>query len=204
MNPKRLLFTLFLLYWAGVYGVTFFSENYKEKIKNSSYRFFMPTGYNMFSPVTQTTFNVKFEFFEREAKIGEINSWDYLNENGKFPIERKEVFLKKMVYFYRVPDLDYAFLKNDYDLKYRNKKEDLDSIYAQDIYLKNLISKIKKSSELFIKEDADLERADSVFISIKRTPIILPFHPEYKENYTFHVGDTVFFSTYYLPQSFTK
>lgn len=198
MNPKRLLLALFLLYWAGVVGVTFFSSSLKESVRKSYYRFFVPSGYNMFVPVTQTNFNVKYEFYNGNQKVGELNSWEYLDESGKSLFERKEIFLKKMVYFYRVSNLDHAFLNHDYDWKYIRKIEQPDSGFVQGVYLNNLVGKLKNVSEIFIHEDPKLAETDSVAISVRRMPIILPFQPDYEPNYSFFVGDTVFFQTYYL------
>src|SRR5690606_7841590 len=124
--------------------------------------------------------------------------------NHKLPLERKEIFLKKMVYFYRVPDLDYHYLKNDYDRKYRNIEEDLDSVFQHNPYLNNMILKIQKSSQLLVDEIPDISTTDSVWISFQRHPIILPFDPDYKGSYTFYVSDTVFFQTSYIPEKFVK
>lgn len=196
MNYKKLLFVLFIVYWTIAFGVALFFKDAKVQIRDSAFRYFIPFGYNMFVPVTQTNFDVTYRFYKDGNEISEISSVDYLNPKTKHGLlKHKKLFLEKMLYFYRIPDLDFAFLESDYKHKYFHADFDLDEKIKEDLYLKKITEKLQKFPTHFLAENPEIKYVDSIYFTIRRTPTILPFETEYKNNYTFYVGDTIFFES---------
>lgn len=191
MNPKRLLFTLFLLYWAGVYGVTFFAgDNLK-----SSFRDTIPTGYRMFAPVTDTNYDVSYEFFRDGELIREIKFSEYIHKEYDKPFyQNKSAYVKEKLYSGSLKILDFRYQKSLYDEVYRNKKNDFDSLTVSSKELMGIIDNLKNFPKLYLAENPEIF-ADSVWISASRKPMILPFDSLYKGAFTYRIGNKIFFTT---------
>ena len=192
MNPKRLLFTLFLLYWVGVYGVTFFAgKNLKSQFRDS-----IPTGYRMFAPVTNTQYDAVYKFYLNNEAVKEIKLSDYVNSQYEKPIYlNKTAYVKDKLFQGSLKVLDFRYQKSLYDELYRNKENDFEAQTLHNPELSKIITNLKNFSQYYLNENPEI-KADSVVISVSRSPFILPFAPEYKDDFTHKVGKKIFYTTF--------
>lgn len=198
MKSKGLLFTLFILYWVAVFGVALFSGKYRNELRQTSLSHFIPFGYSMFTPMTKTNFDVSYEFFKDGHSVRTISINDYLGkEFDKGLIHNKTSTNKSRNYFEQIYQLDLAFQKNQYAAIDHPANESFEEALDKNPNLKSIQENIKKFSKLYMDENPSL-KADSVSISVFRKPMILPFHPNYKGDYTYVLGDMVFYKTYYI------
>lgn len=192
MKTKGLLFTLFILYWVAVFGVALFSSELRQEFRKTSLSNFVPFGYSMFTPMTKTNFDVKYEFFKNGKSIEIVSLDNYLeNQFDKGLIYNKSSSVKANIYFVQIYQLDLAFQKNHYAKSNHTSTESFDDVINMDGNLKAIAENIQNFSKLYMKENSI--SADSVLISVERKPMILPFNPNYKGDYTYHVAETVFY-----------
>lgn len=191
MNPKRLLFTLFLLYWAGVYGVTFFAgDNLKKRFRET-----IPTGYRMFAPVTDTRYDVSYEFSLNSETVRKVELSDYINAQYDTPFYlHKSAYVKDKLFQGSLKVLDFRYQQTLYEELYRNKTNDFEVQTVSNPELSKIIANLKNFSKLYLLENPEI-RADSVNISVYRSPVILPFAPDYKDDFTHKVGEKIFYTT---------
>lgn len=202
MKPKGLLFTLFILYWVAVFGVALFSGKYRNEFRKTSLSHFMPFGYSMFTPMTKTNFDVSYEFFKNGHSVKTIYLQKYLDtEFEKGLLQNKTSTNKSRNYFEQIYQLDLAFQKNQYAKTYGSLNGNFEDIINKDEKLKSISQNIRNFSKLYQEENPSLE-ADSVSISVFRKPMVLPFNPNYKGDYTYVLGDMVFYKmNYVIPNS---
>ena len=191
MKPERLLFTLFALYWAGVYGVTFFAgDHFKTQIKE-----WIPTGYRMFAPVTNTNYDVAYEFYEKGELKGKFLISNYLEkENEKSIFQSKSYFVKERLYLGWMKTLDFHYQTSLYNELYKGKENDFDKKLKTHKELIPIVQNLKNFPKVYLKENPNI-KADSVSISVMRKPMVLPFDKEYKDDFTYFIGEKVFFQT---------
>jgi len=191
MKPQRLLFTLFVLYWAGVYGVTFFAGNsFKSKFRDT-----IPTGYRMFAPVTNTNYDVYYEFYSGGELKEKFFISDYLKrQNEKSVVFKKSNFVKERLYGGLIKTLDYHYQKSLYDELYKQKENDFEKQVLINRELIPIVENLKQFPQLYLLENPEIE-ADSISISVLRKPMILPFAPDYKDDFTYKIGEKTFFQT---------
>lgn len=195
MKPKGVLFSLFILYWIAVYGVALFSSNLRNGFRQTTLSQFIPYGYSMFTPMTKTKFDVNYEFYKNGNTVKNISLQDYIDsEYDKGLIHNKTTFVKSKIYLDQVYQLDLAFQKNQYAQLSNSDQGNFEEVINKDENLKSIVQNIHIFSKLYLKENQELA-ADSVVISVKREPMILPFNPEYKGDFTYVLGDTVFYKT---------
>lgn len=195
MKPKGVLFSLFILYWIVVYGVALFSSDLRNSFRQTALSHFIPYGYSMFTPMTKTRFDVNYEFYKNGNAVKNIFLQDYINsEYNKGLIHNKTAFVKYKIYLDQIYQLDLAFQKNQYAQLSDSEQGNFEEVINKDENLKSIIQNVRNFSKLYLKEKPELT-ADSVIISIKRKPMILPFNPEYKGDFTYVLGDTVFYKT---------
>ncbi len=191
MKPKRLLFALFLLYWAVVYGVTFFTgNNFKSQFRDS-----IPTGYRMFAPVTNTNFDVSYEFYTDGNLIRQIQLSDYIsNEYQKSIFQQKSAFIKDRLYLGFLKTLDFYYQKTLYDELYKGKENDFETQIRTNRELIRIVENLENFPKLYLLENPDL-KSDSISVSVRRKPMVLPFAPEYNRDFTYKIGAKTFFQT---------
>lgn len=191
MNPKRLFFTLFLLYWAGVYGVTFFAgENFKIRLRET-----IPTGYRMFAPVTNTNYEVFYEFFLNEKLVDTLQLSEYINkEYEKSFYLNKSAYVKDELFQGSLKILDYRYQKALYEEIYEKKPNGFEKQTTSDAELSKIIESLKNFSKVYLSENPEI-KSDSVVISVLRSPMILPFAPGYEGDFTYIVGKKIFYTT---------
>lgn len=191
MKPKRLLFTLFLLYWAGVYGVTFFgSDHFKSQFRDR-----IPTGYRMFAPVTNTQYDIYYEFFAGGELKTKFLISDYLEkQNERFILYKKSNFVRERLFGGLIKKLDYHYQKSLYDEMYKQKNNDFEKQVLTNRELVPIIENLKNFSRLYLLENPEI-LADSVSISVLRKPMVLPFCQDYKDDFTYKIGERTFFQT---------
>lgn len=192
MKPKGLLFTLFILYWVAVLGVALFSSEFRQEFRKTSLSNFVPFGYSMFTPMTKTNFDVRYEFFKNGKSIENVSLENYLEkEFDKGLIYNKSATIKSRIYFDQIYQFDLAFQKNHYAKSTQSSTENFDDIINKDENLKSITENIQNFSKLYLNENSI--SADSVLISVERKSMILPFNPNYKGDYTYHISETIFY-----------
>ncbi len=191
MKPERLLFTLFLLYWAVVYGVTFFAgNNFKSQFRES-----IPTGYRMFAPVTNTNYDVYYEFYSDEKLKEKFCISDYIEkQNEKSFVFKKSNFVKERLFGGLIKKLDYHYQKSLYAELYKQKENDFEKQVHTNRELIPIVENLKKFPQLYLLENPEI-KADSVSISVMRKPMVLPFSPDYNADFTYKIGEKTFFQT---------
>lgn len=202
MKPKGLLLALFILYWIAVYGIALFSGKFRNDFRQTSLSHFVPYGYSMFTPMTKTTFDVSYQFY-KDGNLAEIVSLrNYLDaEFNKGLFHNKASTVKSRVYLEQIYKLDLAFQKEQYAGINNPENQDFEKTVANDESLKSIAQNIINFSKIYKEENPSLE-ADSVGVSVYRKPMILPFNPGYKGDYTYILGDMVFYkSSYIFPNS---
>ncbi len=191
MKPKRLLFTLFLLYWAGVYGVTFFAGNQLK----TQFRETIPTGYRMFAPVTNTNYDVYYEFYAEGELKGKFYISDFIEkENEKSVIFKKSAFVKERLFGGLIKKLDYNYQKSLYNELYKQKVNDFEKQVLTNQELIPIVENLKNFPQLYLLENPEI-KADSVSISVMRKPMVIPYAPDYGDDFTYKVGEKTFFQT---------
>lgn len=196
MKPKGLLFTLFILYWIVVYGVALFSGKFRNDFRQTSVSHFIPYGYSMFTPMTKTKFHVTYDFYKDDNLEKKVSLGEYIeSEYDKGLIYNKSTFVKSKIFMDQIYQLDLAFQKFHYQGIFKNKT--FEELIGTDSKLKSIVANVQNFSDLYIKENP-LQKFDSVLISIKREPMILPFNKNYKGDYTYVIGDTVFYRSNYI------
>lgn len=192
MKPKGLLFALFILHWIAVLGIALFSSKFRQEFRKTSLSNFIPFGYSMFTPMTKTNFDVKYEFFKNGKSIKSISLQNYLeSEFDKGLIYNKASSIKANIYSVQIYQLDLAFQKNHYAKSTQSSTEKFDDIIYKDKNLKSITQNIQNFSKLYLNEKSI--SADSVLISVERKPMILSFNPNYKGDYTYHIPETIFY-----------
>lgn len=196
MKPERLLFTLFLLYWAGVYGVTFFgSDHFKSQFRDT-----IPTGYRMFAPVTNTHYDVYYEFYSGGKLKEKFFISGYLEkQNEKSVFFKKSNFVRERLFGGLIKKLDYHYQKSLYDELYKQKENDFEKQVLINRELGPIVENLKNFSRLYLLENPGII-ADSVSISVLRKPMVLPFEQDYKDDFTYKVGEKTFFQTSLNPK----
>lgn len=191
MKPKRLLLTLFLLYWAVVYGVTFCAgENLKSQFRDS-----IPTGYRMFAPVTDTNYDVFYEFYADGKLTEKIILSEYIAaEYDKSIFQNKTAFVKDRLYLGLMKTMDYHYQKSLYDELYKGKENNFAQKLLSDPELIPLVKNLEKFPKLYLLEHPEI-KADSFSVSVWRAPMILPFDKSYDKDFTYKVGKKVFYRT---------
>ena len=188
MKPERLLFILFALYWVIVYGVTFFAE---DNLK-SQFRDTIPTGYRMFAPATDTNYDVSYAFYRNGKLTEEFLISDYLEK--KKSIVSKSNFVEERLFLGLVKTLDFHYQTALYDEKYKQKENDFEQKLKTHKELIPIVQNLKNFPKVYLKENPKM-KADSVSISVMRKPMVLPFDKEYKDDFTYFIGEKIFFQT---------
>lgn len=195
MKPKGLLFTLFILYWVAVLGVALFSGKFRNEFRKTSLSHFVPYGYSMFTPMTKTKFDVSYEFFKNGNSIKTISLQNYVDaEFDKGLIHSKSATIKSRVYLEQIYQLDLAFQKNQYAKMYNSSNENFDDVINKEGNLNSITQNLRNFAKLYKVENPSLD-VDSVSISVFRRPMILPFNPNYKGEYTYVLGKMNFYET---------
>lgn len=191
MKPERLLFILFLLYWAGVYGVTFFAgDHFKHQFRDT-----IPTGYRMFAPVTNTNYDAYYEFYSEGELKEKFFISDYLKkQNEKSVVFKKSNFVKERLFGGLIKKLDYHYQKSLYDELYKQKENDFEKQVLTNRELIPILENLKKFPSLYLLENPEI-KADSVSISVQRKPMILPFATDYNADFAYKIGEKTFFQT---------
>ncbi len=198
MKPKGLLFALFILYWIVVYGVALFSGKIRSEFRQSTLSHFVPYGYSMFTPMTKTKFDVSYEFYENGKPIKILSLREYIDaEYDKGLLYNKTAFVKSKIYLDQIYQLDLAFQKNQYARMNNPETKGFEDVIQEEENLNSIIRNIQNFSKLYIEENPSLT-VDSVIISVRRKPMILPYKPDYTGDYTYVLGDTVFYHTDYI------
>ncbi len=191
MKPKRLLFALFLLYWAVVYGVTFFAgSNLKSQFRDS-----IPTGYRMFAPVTDTNYDVIYEFYSDGKLRKRLILSEYIaSEYDNSIFQNKSAFVKDRLYLGLMKTLDFHYQKSLYDELYKGKENDFAQKLLSEPELLPLVKNLEKFPILYLLENPEI-KTDSFSVSVWRAPMILPFDKSYNRDFTYKVGKKVFYKT---------
>lgn len=191
MKPKRLLFALFILYWVGVYGVTFFlSDNSKNKFKG-----LIPTGYKMYAPITNTNFDVHYHFFRNKELVDSVQISQYIEEEyDKGIFWNKTAFAKSKLYQGSLKVLDYHYQTALYRKRYKKENIHLDSLLFEYPKLQKVDQDLKNFAKLYRTEHPTL-KFDSASISVYRYPMILAFQPDFRGDFTYELGEGIFYKT---------
>src|SRR5690606_23584865 len=177
-----------------VAGIAFFSFDFRYQFRKTQLSNFVPFGYSMFTPMTKTNFDVSYEFFQDGNSFRTVSMQDYLNkESAKGITNVKSKSLKSQIYFEQLYQLDLAYQKYHYAKYQKAKKQNFDSIIVQDELLKTITLNLKNFAKLYQTENSF--SADSVQISVKRSPMVLPYNPDYKGDYTYLAGKGIFYET---------
>lgn len=196
MKPKRLLFALFVLYWIGVYGVTFF---YGEQSK-TFYKGLIPSGYKMYAPITNTLYDVRYEFYKEDLLVENILLSDYIKEEyDKGILNNKTSFSKSKLYEGSLKVFDFQYQTALYKKRYKNDSIELDSHLMSSSRMVEIDRNLKNFSQLYLQEEPNL-KSDSVSISVYRKPMILPFQPDFKADFTYELGAGIFYKTHQIIQ----
>jgi hypothetical protein len=191
MKPKRLLFALFVLYWIGVYGVTFFlGDQSKEKFKG-----LIPTGYKMYAPITNTRYDIQYEFFLQGEKRKSIWFSDYIQEEyDKGIFSHKTSFAKTKLYEGSLKILDFQYQSALYKKRYKKEEIDVNPYLMANSRIQKIDQNLKNFAQLYLHENSDL-KTDSVSISVYRYPMILAFQPDFRNDFTYELGEGMFYQT---------
>lgn len=191
MKPKRLLFTLFVLYWVAVYGVTFFiSNSYKKQLKG-----LIPTGYKMYAPITNTNFDIQYDFYKNNVLVDTLKFSRYIQkEYDKGIFWHKSSFAKSKLYEGSLKVLDFHYQTTHYQNRYNHKNLDWDSVVFNTPILQEIDLNLQNFAKLYGTEHPEL-KFDSVVITVYRYPMILTFNPEFRNDFTYEVGERIFYTT---------
>jgi hypothetical protein len=191
MKPKRLLFALFILYWVGVYGVTFFlSDNFKNKFKG-----LVPTGYKMYAPITNTNFDVHYHFYRNKELVDSVRISHYIAEEyDKGILWNKTAFAKSKLYAGSLKVLDFHYQTALYRKRYKKVNINLDSLIIGNSKLQKIDQDLKNFAKFYRVENPSL-KFDSASISVFRYPTILAFQPDFHNDFTYELGNGIFYRT---------
>lgn len=155
----------------------------------------MPYGYSMFTPMTKTKFDVNYEFFENGIPVKTISLEQYLNsEFDKGLFHNKTASVKSRIYFEQIFQIDLAFQKNQYAAINNPENLNFSDVIKQDPNFTAIIENIQNFPKLYLSENPEFH-VDSVSISVIRKPMILPFNPNYKGDYTYVLGNMIFYKS---------
>lgn len=190
MNAKKLLFTLFVLYWIMVYGVSFFaSKGTKERYRN-----FFPTGYRMYTPATNTHYEVDYTFYKEGEAVEELRFSEFMRREKEKGRLLKTRFVEDRLFSGFLKTLDHHYQMELFTEKVKKGENRFETLTREHPELQMIIGGVENFAKYYISVNPDL-RADSVHIKVSRAPMILPFDPEYKGNFTYYAGEGVFYET---------
>lgn len=191
MKPKRLLFALFVLYWIGVYGVTFFYDGISIGLFNGM----IPSAYKMYAPVTNTHYDVHYDFYLSGQKVKSILLSEYIHsDESKGIFQDKTNFAKSKVYEGPLKVLDFEFQSALYKKRYKKDSLDLNEHLLNQPKIQRIEKNLQNFAKLYLAENPNF-KSDSVSISVRRDPMILAFQPDFKNDFTYEIGKGVFFKT---------
>lgn len=190
MNTKKLLFTLFILYWIMVYGVSFFaSKDTKERYRN-----LFPTGYRMYTPATNTHYEVDYTFYKGGEAVGDVRFSEFMLKEKEEGRLLKTRFVEDRLFSGFLKTLDHHYQMELYKEKVENRENNFDELSRTHPQLQMILGGVKNFPKFYLSKNPDIQ-ADSVSILISRYPMILPFDPEYIDNFTYYAGEGVFYKT---------
>ena len=193
-KAKKIGVLLFVMYWITVYALSF----YDNDSLNSKLSQIIPTSYKMFAPATKTIYDVEFVFYKQGQRIEQLHFSDYIEaEYKKSILKDKTSFIKDKLYQGNLKVLDFNFQQALYAEKYKEKPNDFDQRLSSNPLLIKTVQNLKNFSKLYLNENPDL-KADSVVILAHRKPMVLPYNLEYRDDFTYHLGEMYFFKTYTL------
>jgi|26BtaG_2_1085354.scaffolds.fasta_scaffold00010_65 hypothetical protein len=194
MKAKKIGVLLFVIYWFIVYGLSF----YDNESLNAQLREIIPTSYKMFAPATKTHYDVEYRFYKNGKQMKQLVFSDYLAaEYKKSILKDKTSFIKEKLYQGNLKVLDFNYQQAVYAEKYKEKPNDFEERIVSNPLLTKTLQNLRNFPKLYLKENPNLE-ADSVVIFVHRKPMILSYTPEYKDDFTYHLGEMCFFKTYTL------
>lgn len=190
MKSKSLLFTLFVLFWTMVYGVSFFGGS---KLK-TLFGGLIPTGYKMYAPPTTTNYDVAFTFFLNNEEVEHIRLSEYLKKENEKPFYHdKTAFVKERLFLHSIKDLDFAYQSALYDSLYKNKENDFEVQLLESESLKLVQKSFSNFAQLYLYENPDLN-ADQVKVEVHRYPIEIPWNLEYDRDFTYTAGEGIIYN----------
>lgn len=191
MKPKRLLLALFVLYWVGVFGVTFFADAKSKQI----FKGLIPSAYKMYAPVTNTLYTVQYDFYLSNELVKSVDLSEYIqSDQSKGIFQNKTNFAKSKVYEGPLKILDFEFQSALYTKRYKNDRIDLNEYLLNQSKIQKIEKNLQNFAKLYRKENPNLQ-TDSVSISVKREPMILAFNPNFRNDFTYEIGKGIFFKT---------
>ena len=194
MKAKKIGGVLFVMYWISVYGLSF----YDNESLNAQLREIIPTSYKMFAPATKTNYDVEYVFYKDGQPKKQLVFSDYIDaEYKKSILKDKTSFIKDKLYQGNLKVLDFNYQQALYAEKYMEKTNDFERRIVSNPILIKTIQNLQNFPKLYLNENPDL-KADSVVIFVHRKPMILSYTPEYKDDFTYHLGEMCFFKTYTL------
>lgn len=191
MKSKSSVLALFFLFWTAMFGLSFFDNSSKLK---SFLGYSGKLGYRMYAPPTTTNYEVNLHFYRDGDFLHSLKLSEYLlNETHQSILKDKESFVKRKIFLESMKRFDFEYQMMVYEDRKNKTQTDFDELIEQKPVLSRTVEALGNLGRLCNREMNGL--ADSVWVEVERHPIVVEFAPERQNDFTYVVGERVFYKT---------